>query len=136
MRFRFWLFWLCIGIIGMAPCLTGQSTGSGSISQRDSRAPLGSKKNPVRVSSGVVAGLLIRHEMPVYPEYKSEDRVGGAQVMRAMISPKGKVERLEWLYGPQIFRKPAMYAVKRWRYKPYLLNGVPVWVETIITINL
>ena len=56
--------------------------------------------------------------------------------MHATISPEGKVQRLEWISGPQIYREPVMDAVKLWTYKPYLLNGKAIWVETTITINI
>ncbi|WP_260705634.1 energy transducer TonB [Edaphobacter flagellatus] len=90
----------------------------------------------MRVSSGVMAGRLIHREMPQYPAVKNGDKVAGAQVMHAVISPEGKVERLEWVSGPQIFREPVMDAVRRWTYKPYLLDGRAVWVETTITMNV
>jgi len=91
--------------------------------------------NPVRVSPGVVAGNLISHVNPVYPADAKAAHLQGAVVLRATISKTGTVEELRVVSGPPQLTKSALDAVKQWVYKPYLLNGEPVEVQTTITVN-
>jgi outer membrane biosynthesis protein TonB len=77
--------------------------------------------------------------MPEYPRYRRDDpgqKGGGVSVVHATISPEGKVVRVEWISGAPAYREPVTDAVRRWTYKPYLLNGRPVWVETTITMDV
>jgi protein TonB len=97
--------------------------------------PGGSKEKPVRVSSGVIAGLILHKVDPVYPEDAREAGISGAVVMAAMIDDQGKITKLTVVSGPEKLRDAALDAVNQWTYKPYLLNGKPVFVQTQITVN-
>ncbi|HEY9126249.1 MAG TPA: energy transducer TonB [Acidobacteriaceae bacterium] len=88
-----------------------------------------------RVSSGVVEGLLLAHVTPAYPQIAQAAHVEGDVVLGAVISTEGRVERLHVVSGPPLLREAAIGAVKDWRYKPYLLNGKAVEVETTITVR-
>ena len=90
---------------------------------------------PVRVSSGTVAGPAISQPQPVYPPIAKAAHVQGAVVLHAIISKTGTIENLTAISGPQMLQGAAMDAVKRWRYKPYLLNGEPTEVDTTINVN-
>ncbi len=88
----------------------------------------------VRISGGVTKGLLIHRQEPVYPTLARAARVQGEVVLSAVISPSGQIENLQLVSGHPMLVPAAMAAVKEWRYKPYLLNGQPVEVETTITV--
>jgi protein TonB len=90
---------------------------------------------PARVSGGVMDGLLIGKVMPVYPPLARAMGMEGTVVLQATISKTGTIENLRVVSGPELLRKAAMDAVSRWRYRPYLLNGEPVEVETTINVN-
>jgi protein TonB len=90
---------------------------------------------PTRVSSGTMAGSLISRPDPVYPPIAKAAHVQGAVVLHAMISKQGTIEDLKVISGPPMLTASAIDAVKRWRYKPYLLNGDPTEVDTTITVN-
>ena len=92
-------------------------------------------KGPARVSSGVVAGLLISGPHPAYPPIAKAAHVSGTVVLHALISKTGTIEDLKVMSGPQMLTGSAIDAVKQWRYKPYILNGEPTEVETTITVN-
>lgn len=96
----------------------------------------GGKDRPIRVSSGVMAGLIQHRVLPVYPEEARTAKVSGAVVMAATIDDHGRIVELSVLSGPEMLRDACLKAVKQWTYKPYLLNGEPVFVKTQITINL
>jgi protein TonB len=55
--------------------------------------------------------------------------------MAAMIDDQGKITKLTVVSGPEKLRDAALDAVNQWTYKPYLLNGKPVFVQTQITVN-
>ncbi len=88
----------------------------------------------VRISQGVTRGLLIHRVEPSYPPLARAARVQGDVVLTAVISPNGEIENLQLVSGHPMLVPAAISAVKQWRYKPYLLNGAPVEVETTITV--
>jgi protein TonB len=88
----------------------------------------------MRVSSGVLAGMLLTPIRPVYPVIAKAAGVQGAVVLEAVISKAGRIESLRAVSGPAMLRSAAMEAVQAARYVPYLLNGEPVEVQTTIMV--
>lgn len=88
----------------------------------------------VRISQGVTRGLLIHRVEPSYPPLARAARVQGDVILTAVISVNGEIENLQLVSGHPMLVPAAISAVKQWRYKPYLLNGQPVEVETTITV--
>ena len=88
----------------------------------------------VRISQGVTRGLLVHRVEPSYPPLARAARVQGDVVLTAVISVNGDIENLQLVSGHPMLVPSALSAVKQWRYKPYLLNGQPVEVETTITV--
>jgi periplasmic protein TonB len=89
----------------------------------------------VRVSQGVIKGLLIYRVEPAYPPLAKQARIQGVVVMTALIDKGGNVQNLQVVSGHPLLAPAAIEAVKQWRYKPFLLNGQPVEVETTVTVN-
>jgi protein TonB len=89
----------------------------------------------VRVSSGVSAGMLIRKVTPNYPPLARQARVQGSVMLEAVIAADGTIEDLKVISGHPMLVKAAVDAVKQWKYRPYLLNGSPVEVQTQIQVN-
>jgi protein TonB len=89
----------------------------------------------VRVSQGVSTGLLVTKVQPQYPEDAQQVRIQGSVVLKAVIDKNGDVEELTLVSGHPLLAPAALEAVKQWKYKPYLLNGQPVKVETQIMVN-
>jgi periplasmic protein TonB len=89
----------------------------------------------VRVSQGVTKGLLTNRVEPTYPPVAREARIHGEVVLTAIIDKDGNIENLQLVSGHPMLAPAAINAVKQWRYKPYLLNGQAVEVETTITVN-
>jgi Gram-negative bacterial TonB protein C-terminal len=122
-------------LLGCAAIGLAQTNGAAASDQAANNAPVGSEQNPVRVSSGVMMGLSIRHEAPQYPGHKcGEPAPSGQVVTRAIINPEGKVDKLTVISGPEERREPNLKALRQWTYKPYLLNGNAVWVQTTIMV--
>ena len=88
----------------------------------------------IRISAGVTKGLLIQRIEPPYPQLARAARVQGDVVLSAVIDTNGHITNLQLVSGHPMLVPAAIAAVKQWRYKPYLLNGQPVEVETTITV--
>ena len=90
---------------------------------------------PVEVGGDVQAAKLLHRVTPVYPSLARQARIGGVVRLRAIISEDGAVRRLEVLSGHPLLVGSAVEAVKRWLYRPTLLNGRPIAVITQIDVN-
>ena len=91
---------------------------------------------PIRVSSGVMSSLLIKSVEPVFPREAIDARVNGAVVCHVVIGKDGKVRDATVISGPEMLRKNYLEAIRQWEYRPYLLNGEPVEVITVITLTI
>ncbi len=88
----------------------------------------------VRLSSGVVEGLLVRKITPIYPKLAIIAHQQGTVVLQAQIGRDGSIENLHAVSGPPMLIQAAIDAVRQWRYRPYLLNNEPVEVDTQISV--
>jgi periplasmic protein TonB len=91
-------------------------------------------KHPVTVSSGVAAGQLLSAIRPIYPAIAKSARIQGTVVIEATISRAGTIENLQVTDGPPMLRQAAIDAVAAARYRPFLLNGEPVEVQTSVHV--
>ncbi len=89
----------------------------------------------IRLSMGVTSGLLVHKVTPAYPPEARQARIQGTVILRAMISKEGKIINLRLVSGPEELAQSAIGAVQQWVYKPYLLEGNPVEVDTEIAVN-
>jgi len=89
---------------------------------------------PLKVSAGMMAGNKIAGPNPTYPEAAKKAKIQGTVVLSATISKEGTVEDLKVISGPKELQESSLDAVQQWTYKPFLLNGDPVEVETTINV--
>jgi len=127
------------GVLGGVPGgVPGGSMGGviGSVlSSTPTVAPKIAAPQRVRVSSGVVQGLLVRRVNPVYPPLARQARIQGTVILQAQISKEGNIENLQLISGHPMLAPAAIEAVKQWKYRPYLLNGDPCEVDTQVMVN-
>jgi len=88
---------------------------------------------PVRISE-LSASAVIYKVVPVYPPIAKATGVQGTVVLEAVISRQGTIESLRVVSGPIMLQQAARDAVSAWRYRPYVLNGEPVAVETTVNV--
>ena len=89
----------------------------------------------LNVSQGVSTGLLIKKVAPSYPANALRMQVEGNVELMATISKEGNIGNIKVISGEAQLTKAAVDAVKQWKYKPYLLNGEPVEIQTQVTIK-
>jgi TonB family protein len=89
----------------------------------------------IRVGSGVAQGLVLHRVQPLYPPEARRARVQGTVVMQAAISREGTIQDLRVISGDPMLVDAALDAVRQWRYRPYILNGDPVEVDTQIEVH-
>jgi TonB family protein len=90
--------------------------------------------HPTRVSKDVMSGLARKKVAPEYPEKARKEHIQGTVVLQAIIGKEGDVENLQVISGHEMLVAASIEAVKQWKYKPYLLNGEPVEVETQVDV--
>ena len=88
----------------------------------------------IRQGGAVTAASLINRVQPVYPPLARQTRVSGTVRLHAIISKDGSVQQLEVMTGHPLLVQAALDAVRQWRYRPTLLNGEPVEVDTTIDV--
>jgi len=89
----------------------------------------------LRVSQGVMEGLVLKRVQPRYPTQALQMRIQGPVQLQATISKTGDIENLKVVSGDAVLGRAAVEAVRQWKYKPYYLNGDPVQIETQILVN-
>jgi TonB family protein len=97
--------------------------------------PAHPEKRILKLSEGVLEAQLISRVEPRYPPLALQTRQWGTVVLHAIISRDGRINALEVVSGSPFFVEAALDAVRQWRYRPTLLNGEPVEVETTITVE-
>src|SRR5208282_2696949 len=122
------------GVPGGIPGGSAGGVIGGIISSTPVAVPKIATPQRVRVSSGVSAGLCIKRVQPTYPQLAKQARIQGHVLLQAEISKDGTIQNLQLISGHPMLAPAAIEAVKQWRYKPYLLNGEPVAVETQVDV--
>jgi TonB family protein len=111
----------------MSPAEGAEAAGAASVS--------GAQPKRIRVGGKVQHARLVRHVRPEYPALAKQARIDGLVVLNVAISPAGNVEEIDVESGHPLLIPAAVNAVKQWGYRPVLLNGVPVAVETEVQVT-
>ncbi|GGA62534.1 hypothetical protein GCM10011507_12590 [Edaphobacter acidisoli] len=114
----------------LGDAITSETGSSPTVTARPERS-----SGPLRVSTGVTAGLLLTPIQPVYPVIAKAAGIQGTVVVDAIISRTGTIESLRAVSGPEMLRGAAVEAIRSAKYRPYTLNGQPTDVQTTITVN-
>lgn len=117
-----------------APQVDVQSLSSAK-PQTSGVAPQGARPMRVRVSQAVTQGMIISKVQPTYPPDARAARIQGSVIIAAIIGKDGNVQSERLISGHPLLAPAAMDAVKQWKYRPYLLNGQAVEVDTQVTVN-
>ncbi len=123
-----------------APSITGMGiAATGASAPPPNLGSAGTVPKPVlqamNISQGVSRGLLVHQVSPIYPRAALAMRIEGTVELTTTISKSGDITHVKIVSGDPQLAKAAADAVKQWKYKPYLLNGEPVDIQTVVTVN-
>jgi len=90
---------------------------------------------PVELPESAARGLLLQQVDAAYPESAKNSRQQGSVVLQVLIAADGTVQDAKFLQGSLVFARSAIDAVRQWHFKPYLLNGRPASVQTVLTLS-
>ena len=93
------------------------------------------KQIPHTIPADTMAKLIVTKVPPQYPADAKKARIQGKVVLDAVIGKTGNVENLKVVSGPAALQQSALDAVRQWTYKPFLVNGNPIEVETTINVT-
>ena len=82
-----------------------------------------------------MASRIVSQAQPKYPPEAKEKRIQGTVVLNVTIGKDGTVEDLKVASGPKELRQSALTAVRQWTYKPYLVDGNAVEVDSTISVR-
>jgi protein TonB len=88
---------------------------------------------PVEVSENAERALITDSPAPIYPSNAKGQQ--GTVVLQVLIARDGTVQDAKFVQGSLLFARNAIDAVRQWKFKPYLLNGRPVSVQTQLSLR-
>jgi TonB family protein len=98
-------------------------------------APKPVSNAPIRVGGKILPPRLVSSVLPVYPEIAQQARVTGTVVIDTTVDKNGNVVKMRVITGPELLRGAALSALRQWKYQPSKLDGEPITVEMIVSIQ-
>lgn len=123
-------FAILLGIICMVT-VSAQVRAQSAAPPPPTPPPADAKQSPPRINKGSDAEMafLISKVPPIYPKAAIDGHVQGTVKLKTVIDTDGKVIEATYVSGPTMLVQASIDAVKQWRFKPALLQGVPAQVE-------
>jgi TonB family protein len=106
------------------------SNGTGKVQRASAVEPAGT----VELAAGAEGSLLHRTE-PEYPEAARLGRIQGPVVLDVRIGRDGAIQNVKWVSGRLVLANAAIAAVKQWQFRPHMVQGQPVEMQTKVTLN-
>jgi protein TonB len=88
---------------------------------------------PVTVAEAAERVLLANQPAIPYPATAKAQQ--GTVVLQILVGRDGTVQDAKFLQGSFLFARDAIDGVKQWKFKPYVLNGRPVSIQTTLTLK-
>lgn len=123
------------GVAGAPVVAQTAPAREGSIEWSSLPQPVRGKIPYLPVSAAAMASHLLLSTEPEYPMVAKLTHIHGDVTVQAVISTTGQVVAAHGVGGHRLLRGAAAAAVKRWRYRPYMLDGRPVAVSTLVTVK-
>jgi TonB family protein len=107
--------------------------GPGKVPEPPREPPTSEKKR--RISLGHIQAAALDHRVePVYPPLPLQMHREGRVELHAIIATDGSIQALEVVSGDPLFYASALAAVREWHYRPTILDGQAVEVDTQISV--
>lgn len=135
MRVRLCLMFFALGILGVTSAAAQEAPGS--TGETDHPAPPQSSAElttRIRVGGNVISANIAHMVSPVYPPIAKTAHISGTVILHCIIGTDGTMKAVSYVSGPPLLMKAAMDAAHQWTYKPTLLNGRAVEVDTTVSV--
>jgi TonB family protein len=86
----------------------------------------------IRVQAQILRSLVEQDPLPIYPSEALRIGVQGDVIFKVDVDESGKVIVAAPVVGDPILAAASVEALRNFRFRPYLLGGVPVRVESQI----
>jgi TonB family protein len=129
--------WAAIGAVALLTVGAGASTMAMHMDVMAASGVASTAPKSIHVKGSVMEGNVLSRPIPIYPAEAKKKHEQGMCTLGATISKKGEIKSLKIVMsaGSKDLDRSALKAVRQWRYKPYLLNGEPVEVQTTINVT-
>jgi TonB family protein len=122
-------------ITGLAPSDPAFTPPIQSQVAKSGDVPVSNVERTIPISSGVMAGMILKKTQPIYPQNAKDSHISGTVILQARIGTDGGIHNLRVISSPSpILAVSALWAVSQWQYKPYRLLGEPVEVMTTVNV--
>ena len=121
------------GIVGLPDGQIPLLDGRQRLMQPNTTEPQVRQPRVVRITT-IDPAMLIHRVEPAYPALARQIHKEGRVELRAIIGTDGTIQSLQIVGGDPLFLLSAREAVQQWRYKPTILNGQAVEIDTYITV--
>lgn len=88
----------------------------------------------IKVGGNVQHAKILRSIAPVYPALARENRIQGTVRLHVILATDGTLKEMNVVSGDPALQTAALEAVRQWQYRPTLLNGTPVEIDTTIDV--
>jgi protein TonB len=112
----------------------GSDSTSASLLSSNAKQP-SAPAAPLQTGGDVKTATLLSSVAPIYPQMAKNQRVSGDVKIDALIGADGRVSTMKVIGGPALLHQSASDAVRGWKYKPATLNGQPVAMHLVVTVQ-
>lgn len=125
------MFNIKVALLLLACCAPAVAQDSGVTSTQ----PKPPRPQMIRISAGVLQGLVDHKKLPNYPEEALKSRIQGNVVFKIVVDESGKIILSTPVEGDALLVAASLDALRDFRFRPYLLNGTPLKIESQVGFN-
>lgn len=78
---------------------------------------------------------VVKSVRAAYPYEAAEKQMQGQVRLKLLVDEAGDVADAQVIEGDDIFKQSAIDAAKKWKFKPFIRNGKPIKVATVINMD-
>ncbi|HKW56379.1 MAG TPA: energy transducer TonB [Candidatus Acidoferrum sp.] len=125
------LVFFVLSLAGASPGQTQEAANPPQLTAQEAPPP---RSKRIKIGGNFAESQLKHKTLPIYPKEARDNRIQGTVRLHVVLNTAGKVQQLDIVSGEPILAKAAADAVRQWEYKPMLLNGEPVEVDTTVDV--
>ncbi len=117
-------------LVACCAAVASAQNGAGASSEAPQNQAQPARPQVIRVSTGVMLGLVEHKTMPVYPDEAMKKGIQGDAIFKLEVDETGKITSSAPVDGDPLLIAASKDALRNFRFRPYLLNGTPTRIES------